>query len=163
MKIYFSSDVVARAISRKLGQCLQQNTGDSILYPTIFKDKIVENAEEPFFLVLVIDVAQKPDRKYYYWRTYQMKVQYFLDDDNQERITELRVMGERLMGILDEIDIEYQKDGDRLLTRPARARKLHYQITENVLNFFCTYKIKVRQDIDAVIKMQILDIQRMED
>ena len=87
-----------------------------------------------------------------------MKVQYYISEQVTTRITDLRKMGERLFGILDAIDLEYKQENNRIYTRPLRAYKLNYQITENVLNFFCTYKVKVQQDVEPNTKMRILDI-----
>ena len=56
----------------------------------------------------------------------------------------------------------YKKENGIYYTRPLKCKKLHYQITENVLNFFCNYKVRVRQELKPNTKMNVLDV-RMED
>ena len=158
MKSYFSEDLIKQAIARKLKECLAITSGSHITYPVVFADKIMQGAIEPFFLILVIDVSQDRGLQTKFWRNYQMKVQYYISEQVTTRITDLRKMGERLFGILDTIDLEYKQENNRIYTRPLRAYKLNYQITENVLNFFCTYKVKVQQDVEPNTKMRILDI-----
>lgn len=158
MKSYFSEDLIKQAIARKLKECLAITSGSDVTYPVVFADKIVQGAIEPFFLILVIDVSQDKGLQTKFWRNYQMKVQYYISEQVTTRITDLRKMGERLFGILDTIDLEYKQENNRIYTRPLRAYKLNYQITENVLNFFCTYKVKVQQDVEPNTKMRILDI-----
>lgn len=158
MKSYFSEDLIKQAIARKLKECLAITSGSDVTYPVVFADKIMQGAIEPFFLILVIDVSQDKGLQTKFWRNYQMKVQYYISEQVTTRITDLRKMGERLFGILDTIDLEYKQENNRIYTRPLRAYKLNYQITENVLNFFCTYKVKVQQDVEPNTKMRILDI-----
>lgn len=158
MKSYFSEDLIKQAIARKLKECLAITSGSDVTYPVVFADKIMQGAIEPFFLILVIDVSQDKGLQTKFWRNYQMKVQYYMSEQVTTRITDLRKMGERLFGILDAIDLEYKQENNRIYTRPLRAYKLNYQITENVLNFFCTYKVKVQQDVEPNTKMRILDI-----
>lgn len=158
MKSYFSEDLIKQAIARKLKECLAITSGSDVTYPVVFADKIMQGAIEPFFLILVIDVSQNKGLQTKFWRNYQMKVQYYISEQVTTRITDLRKMGERLFGILDAIDLEYKQENNRIYTRPLRAYKLNYQITENVLNFFCTYKVKVQQDVEPNTKMRILDI-----
>lgn len=158
MKSYFSEDLIKQAIARKLKECLVITSGSDVTYPVVFADKIMQGAIEPFFLILVIDVSQDKGLQTKFWRNYQMKVQYYISEQVTTRITDLRKMGERLFGILDTIDLEYKQENNRIYTRPLRAYKLNYQITENVLNFFCTYKVKVQQDVEPNTKMRILDI-----
>lgn len=158
MKSYFSEDLIKQAIARKLKECLAITSGSDVTYPVVFADKIMQGAIEPFFLILVIDVSQDKGLQTKFWRNYQMKVQYHISEQVTTRITDLRKMGERLFGILDAIDLEYKQENNRIYTRPLRAYKLNYQITENVLNFFCTYKVKVQQDVEPNTKMRILDI-----
>lgn len=158
MKSYFSEDLIKQAIARKLKECLAITSGSDVTYPVVFADKIMQGAIEPFFLILVIDVSQDKGLQTKFWRNYQMKVQYYISEQVTTRITDLRKMGERLFGILDTIDLEYKQEDNRIYTRPLRAYKLNYQITENVLNFFCTYKVKVQQDVEPNTKMRILDI-----
>lgn len=158
MKSYFSEDLIKQAIARKLKECLAITSGSDITYPVVFADKIMQGAIEPFFLILVIDVSQDKGLQTKFWRNYQMKVQYYISEQVTTRITDLRKMGERLFGILDTIDLEYKQENNRIYTRPLRAYKLNYQITENVLNFFCTYKVRVQQDVEPNTKMRILDI-----
>lgn len=158
MKSYFSEDLIKQAIARKLKECLAITSGSDVTYPVVFADKIMQGAIEPFFLILVIDVSQDKGLQTKFWRNYQMKVQYYISEQVTTRITDLRKMGERLFGILDAIDLEYKQENNRIYTRPLRAYRLNYQITENVLNFFCTYKVKVQQDVEPNTKMRILDI-----
>lgn len=158
MKSYFSEDLIKQAIARKLKECLAITSGSDVTYPVVFADKIMQGAIKPFFLILVIDVSQDKGLQTKFWRNYQMKVQYYISEQVTTRITDLRKMGERLFGILDAIDLEYKQENNRIYTRPLRAYKLNYQITENVLNFFCTYKVKVQQDVEPNTKMRILDI-----
>ena len=158
MKSYFSEDLIKQAIARKLKECLAITSGSDVTYPVVFADKIMQGAVEPFFLILVIDVSQDKGLQTKFWRNYQMKVQYYISEQVTTRITDLRKMGERLFGILDTVDLEYKQENNRIYTRPLRAYKLNYQITENVLNFFCTYKVKVQQDVEPNTKMRILDI-----
>lgn len=158
MKSYFSEDLIKQAIARKLKECLAITSGSDVTYPVVFADKIMQGAIEPFFLILVIDVSQDKGLQTKFWRNYQMKVQYYISEQVTTRITDLRKMGERLFGILDTVDLEYKQENNRIYTRPLRAYKLNYQITENVLNFFCTYKVKVQQDVEPNTKMRILDI-----
>lgn len=158
MKSYFSEDLIKQAIARKLKECLAITSGSDVTYPVVFADKIMQGAIEPFFLILVIDVSQDKGLQTKFWRNYQMKVQYYISEQVTTRITDLRKMGERLFGILDAIDLEYKQENNRIYTRPLRAYKLNYQITENVLNFFCTYKVRVQQDVEPNTKMRILDI-----
>lgn len=135
MKSYFSEDLIKQAIARKLKECLAITSGSDVTYPVVFADKIIQGAIEPFFLILVIDVSQDKGLQTKFWRNYQMKVQYYISEQVTTRITDLRKMGERLFGILDAIDLEYKQENNRIYTRPLRAYKLNYQITENVLNF----------------------------
>lgn len=158
MKSYFSEDLIKQAIARKLKECLAITSGSDVTYPVVFADKIMQGAIEPFFLILVIDVSQDKGLQTKFWRNYQMKVQYYISEQVTTRITDLRKMGERLFGILDAIDLEYKQENNRIYTRPLRAYKLNYQITENALNFFCTYKVRVQQDVEPNTKMRILDI-----
>ena len=72
-------------------------------------------------------------------------------------------MAEKLFGILRIIDIPDKQDGDEVVTRKAKASKMNYQIIENVLQFFVNYKIKAKLILPEEPKMQVLEIQRMED
>lgn len=158
MKSYFSEDLIKKAIGNKLLEHAKQETESGIVVPLVFADKIYEGAVEPFFLIQVIDVSQYNDIRNTAWRIYQMKVQYYLPETDLSRITNLRKMGEKLLGILNIIDVEYAKEGSVSKTRPLKAKKNSYQITENVLNFFCVYKVKVYYELPENIKMRTLDI-----
>lgn len=162
MNVYFSEDLIKKAIAKKITECLTVTSGEDSVPPVIFADKIQEGAVEPFFLILVVDVSQTNDLGSRFWRLYQMKVLYYVDESDSDKITQLRVMGERLMGMLDKIDVDYKKENGIYYTRPLKCKKLHYQITENVLNFFCNYKVRVRQELKPNTKMNVLDV-RMED
>lgn len=69
----------------------------------------------------------------------------------------------KIVGILRMIDIPDKQDGDEVVTRKAKASKMNYQIIENVLQFFVNYKIKAKLILPEEPKMQVLEIQRMED
>lgn len=160
MKTYFSQDLIKKAIARKIRECLVEKTADGYIYPLIFADKIQQGAVEPFFVIEVIDIAQRNGMRNNYWRTYQMKIRYYEQEQNLSRITDLRVMGERFLGILDEIDVEYEKQDSKIYTRPLKAKKVDFQIIENVLVVFCTYKVKVYVEQEPATKMKILDIEQ---
>lgn len=86
-----------------------------------------------------------------------------LEESDYGRHSEYRDMAEKLFGILRMIDIPDKQDGDEVVTRKAKASKMNYQIIENVLQFFVNYKIKAKLILPEEPKMQVLEIQRMED
>lgn len=91
-----------------------------------------------------------------------MKVEYHLEETDYDRHSEYRDMGERLLGILRTIDLPDKYKGDKIITRLVKANKMSFQIVENVLQFFVNYKIKVKLILPDPVKMQELEINRLE-
>lgn len=163
MIIPIKGDFIISAMAKNIANRLKNDSIDPPIIPTIFKNKIMEGAVEPFFVLSVIDVTQENGMTASAWRTYRMKVEYYLEESDYGRHSEYRDMAEKLFGILRIIDIPDKQDGDEVVTRKAKASKMNYQIIENVLQFFVNYKIKAKLILPEEPKMQVLEIQRMED
>ena len=162
MIIPIKGDFIISAMATKMAQCLRNDTVDPPVIPTMYKNKIMEGAKEPYFLLSIIDMTQENGMTTSAWRVYRMKVEYHLEETDYDRHSEYRDMGERLLGILRTIDLPDKYEGDKIITRLVKANKMSFQIVENVLQFFVNYRIKVKLILPDPVKMQELEINRLE-
>lgn len=109
-----------------------------------YGEEIKQGLEPPAFFVKLLEPAHTQELNRRYVRELPFDVHYF-DDSNEKRL----IMAEQLTSVLASIQVN---------GRPIRGFSMTWQIIDDVLHFFVTYRMQVwlpRPDDPA---MQTLDV-----
>lgn len=134
------------------------------IYPTIYKEKIVQGMKKPCFFVWVMDVSQEKLMRNNYTRDYQMNIRYHPEDKDTKTYETLSDIGNKLLDKLTLIEVpifigRHDSGGEPVEDKKlVRGIQMSYEIKEDVLQFYVTYSIKAKQVVDEVPDMGTLEI-----
>jgi len=119
----------------------------------IYKEKIAQGAERPYFAIAQLDLDQQKLMKEKYNRLYQMKVSYYSNIGDLQQFKNLDEMGNELLELLRTIEVE---SGQPIITEvegfedvvtpqmyPVRGIQMSSKIVDDVLQFFVSYLVRV--------------------
>lgn len=140
------------------------DTPPSIVYPNIYKEKIVQGMKKPAFFIWVMEVSQEKKLGNNYERFYQMNIRYHPKEDDTTTYETLADIGNKLMEVLLTIDVPIDLGEKDLEGRPVeglkpvRGSQMDFTIQDDVLQFFVTYKIDIKLYQEKGPDMETLDI-----
>lgn len=152
-----TGDTIKSAIAIKLSKA----------YPAIpiYKEKIPQGTERPYFSIRQLDLAQDKISKEKYNRLYQEQISYYSNIDDLQLYTNLDTKGNELLELLKTINVGVGDDTTSAggLTQPAPlypvvARQANYKIVEDVLQVIISYPIKVYVKPEPSVLMGSLKI-----
>jgi len=161
-----TGESIKSAIALKLKSSFAITNGQPpiTIYPTIYKEKIVQGMKKPCFFIWVMDVSQEKLMRNNYTRDYQMNIRYHPEDKDTKTYETLSAIGNKLLDKLTLIEVpifigRYDSGGNPIEDKkPVRGMQMSYEITEDVLQFYVTYSIKAKQVIDEIPDMGTLEI-----
>ena len=161
-----TGESIKSAIALKLKSSFAITNGQPpiTIYPTIYKEKIVQGMKKPCFFVWVMDVSQEKLMRNNYERLYQMNIRYHPEEKDPKTYETLVGIGNKLLGYLTTINVpiflgRYDGEGNPIEdSKPITGRQMNYEIKEDVLQMFVTYKLKAKQALEAVPDMGTLEI-----
>ncbi|MGG4449650.1 phage tail terminator family protein [Brevibacillus porteri] len=116
-------------------------------FPNIdrFGEEIKEGLTPPCFFVKILAPTQTQELGRRYMREIPLDVHYF-DETNKGRIT----MAEQLTSLLETIQVN---------GKPIRGINVYWEIVDDVLHFFITYRMQVWRQKTIQPNMQSLDVE----
>lgn len=136
--VKIESETIKSAIAKMLANSFPDKT--------IYKNKVEQGMKRPCFFISQLNGMQEKESRNLYRRTYLMNIRYHKDNPTR---TELDEIGFELLGLLNEL-----KDED-LFVFGSDAK---YEIVDDVLQFFITYKVRVVKETDSLAIMNKLNI-----
>ena len=161
-----TGESIKSAISLKLRSRFAVTTGEPPItsYPTIYKEKIVQDMKKPSFFIWVMDVSQEKLMRNNYQRTYQMNIRYHPEEKDPQTYETLADIGNKLLDYLTTIDVpiflgRYDGQGNPIEdSKPVIGKQMNFEIKEEVLQMYVTYVVKAKQLMEEVPDMQELEI-----
>lgn len=161
-----TGESIKSAIALKIRSSFAVTTGEPpiTIYPTIYKEKVVQDMKKPCFFIWVMDVSQEKLMRNNYERLYQMNIRYHPEEKDPKTYETLADIGNKLLDYLTTIDVpiflgRYDGEGNPIEdSKPITGRQMNYEIKEDVLQMFVTYKLKAKQALEAVPDMEQLEI-----
>lgn len=161
-----TGETVKSAISLKIRSAFATTSGTPPVttYPTIYKEKVVQGMIRPCFFVWTMDVEQEKLMRNNYERVYQMNVRYHPEEKDPKTYETLADIGNKLLDYLTTINVpiflgRYDGQGNPIEdSKPVTGMQMSYEITEDVLQMFVTYKLKAKRALEAVPEMEQLEI-----
>lgn len=150
-----NGEIIKSAIALKIRQnvTLQDNTPYKI-----YKERVVQGFTKPSFFIWTLDVDQQKQMRNNFERHYQMSVRVHLKDNATKTYEQLSELGNKLLCVLSLIDVPILVDSNTLGTLPVTGTQMSFNIVDDVLQFFVTYKIRIKQKLAEHSKMQVLNI-----
>lgn len=130
---------ILNAVTKQLGITF----GNSYHY---YKESIEQNFTEPCFHVKAMLPTQRSRSPVLYDRTMPIVIHYFSDSKN-DKVTDCYDVGEKIVECL-----EYLPFMNTLL----RGEDLNYQLVDDVLQVFVTYKFITKRDTESSDCMETL-------
>ncbi|WP_099335732.1 phage tail terminator family protein [Clostridium cadaveris] len=118
-------------------------------YPevTVYKDKVKQGFKTPCFFVTCLNGEQNKVGRNKYNRDYLFNIRFHMKEPDR---VELLIKGEEIQELLQEI-----KNGNELL----RGKELKYEIVDDILQFFVSYKQGFVKVEDRGPLMENLDLK----
>lgn len=118
-------------------------------YPevTVYKDKVKQGFKTPCFFVTCLNGEQNKVGRNKYNRDYLFNIRFHMKEPDR---VELLIKGEEIQELLQEI-----KNGNELL----RGKELKYEIVDDILQFFVSYKQEFVKVEDRGPLMENLDLK----
>lgn len=123
---------------------LHSTFGDSYKY---YVENVEQNLKKPCFTIDTIIPLQRSKSPVLYDRTMPMVIHYFTEDKKDTK-TDCYAKAEQIVECLEYLPFE---------TTILRGENISWQIVDEVLQVFVTYKFTTAKVIDPVDKMAILD------
>lgn len=158
-----NGETIKSAIARKIVSSFKKTEGEVTYYPNVYKETILQDLKLPCFFIQILNVEQNKIMNNLYEQIYEMNVRYHVERENLKTYETLSAIGLKLFEYLSEIDVpifsgEYKKGKPKYIDLPVRTTSLDFKITDNVLQVYPTYVIRVK-DIDKNIDyMRSLEI-----
>lgn len=151
-----NGEIIKSAIALKIRQnvTLQDNTSYKI-----YKERVVQGFTKPSFFIWTLDVDQQKQMRNNFERHYQMNVRVHLKDDATKVYEQLSEIGNKLLCVLSTIDVPILVDDTTLGKLPVIGTQMSFNIVDDVLQFFVTYKVRIKQKLAEHAKMQVLNIK----
>lgn len=134
----------------------------------IYTEKTTQNFNMPAFFIWAIDVLFTPSgQKETYNVTYLMEIRYHIDSKTKSLYETLQKMGFKLFDDMRFVDIPTCANYDmnnpqnmREVIKSVRGSNIDYKINNGVLQFFVTYRFRIRELAEEIAKMQRLKINQ---
>lgn len=157
MSLEITGEIVKSAIAKKI---IAGFTSKEVK-PVVYKEQIKQGFKYPSFFIWEISKTQKKRMNLVYDRDYLMEIRYALEEDDTKAYEKLEEVGNKLMLLLDTIDIPIRiaKDetGNIEGVRMVRAKgNIETKKDENVLIVTVTYPITIKY-VSNGIKMKSLN------
>ncbi len=161
-----TGESIKSAIALKIRSSFAVTTGEPPItkYPTIYKEKVVQDMKKPCFFIWVMDVSQEKLMRNNYERLYQMNIRYHPEEKDPKTYETLADIGNKLLDYLTNINVpiflgRYDGEGNPIEdSKPVTGRQMNYEIKEDVLQMYVTYKVKAKQFMEEVPDMEQLEI-----
>jgi len=161
-----TGESIKSAIALKIRSSFAVTTGEPpiTIYPTIYKEKVVQDMKKPCFFIWVMDVSQEKLMRNNYERLYQMNIRYHPEEKDPKTYETLADIGNKLLDYLTNINVpiflgRYDGEGNPIEdSKPITGRQMNYEIKEDVLQMYVTYKVKAKQLMEEVPEMEQLEI-----
>ena len=143
---------IKSAISLKIRSSFAITSGEPpiTIYPTIYKEQMVQGMDKPSFFIWQMDVEQEKLMRNNYERVYQMNVRYHPEDNDLKRYQTLADIGNKLLEYLTQIEVpiflgRYDTEGEPIEDmKPIRGSQMSFKIVDDVLQVFVTYVVKMK-------------------
>lgn len=160
-----SGESIKSAIARKINNKFKVTSGSplSTEYPTVYKEKIVQNMKKPCFFVWQMNVSQEKQMRNNYWLVFEMNVRYHPVENDVDQYRTLASVGTKLLSDLSSIDVPISEGGE-IRTRPVVGKQMNFRIEDGVLQLFVTYNIKVKMHSEeaGVLMQELLITEQNE-
>lgn len=117
----------------------------------IYSETIKQGLKEPCFFILPLNPSESPLLGVRAVRTIPLDVHYFPPEKGPKNKT-MGIVASKLYGVLKRVKL---LNGDLL-----NGFDLNYEIVDDVLHFFVTFKVVVKYPVDAVDNIESLEIQQ---
>lgn len=157
-----TGESIKSAISLKIKSRFAQTSGEPpiSIYPTIYKEKVVQGMEKPCFFIWVVDVTQDKIARGLYTIEYQMNIRYHGQDDDPNAYSTLSDIGHKLLEALVSIDVPILVAEGVEGTKPVYGKQMDFKIVEDVLQVFVTYSIRAREKSAEATNMNLLTLNQ---
>ena len=135
-------------------------TPPTTVYPTIYKEKIIQGMSKPCFFIWVMEVDSEKRMNNNYDLTFQMNVRYHPADDDEAAYETLMGIGLKLTEVLSLVDMPISVNGTAV-NKKVKGTQTSYNITDGVLQFYTTYKLKAFVPQEAAPAMGELTINNI--
>lgn len=157
---------IKSAVSLKIKSGFSITSGEPpvTIYPTIYKEQIVQGMAKPSFFIWQMDVEQEKLMRNNYERVYQMNVRYHPEDNDLKRYQTLAIIGNKLLEYLTQVEVpiflgRYDNKREPIEDmKPIRGSQMSFKIVDDVLQVFVTYVVKMKMVEAALPFMETLDI-----
>lgn len=147
-----TGESIKSAIALKIRSAFAKTEGDPpiTLYPTIYKEEVVQNMILPSFFIWTMEVDQTQVQKNVYERMYQMNIRYHPIEEDLRLYENLESIALKLSESLTSIEVpifagSLNEEGQPIEDKkPVVGRSISHKITDGVLQFFVTYTIRGR-------------------
>lgn len=147
-----TGESIKSAIALKIKSSFAVTTGEPpiTIYPTIYKEKVVQDMKKPCFFVWVMDVSQEKLMRNNYTRDYQMNIRYHPEEKDPITYEVLADAGNKLLEHLARLQVpifagRLDLEGEQVEEmRPVFGKQMSFIITDDVLQVFVTYVIKMK-------------------
>lgn len=135
-------ETVKSAIALKIRSAFAVTSGTPpvTIYPTIYKEKVVQGMTKPCFFVWTMDVTPLKRMNNRYEFTHQMNVRYEPADTDETPYETCMSVALALTEALDTIDVPIAINGVET-EKQVRGKELSFNITDGVLQFFVSYTL----------------------
>lgn len=145
-----TGESIKSAIALKIRASFAETKGEPpiTIYPTIYKEQVVQNMELPSFFIWTMDVDQSSVQKNTFERLYQMNVRYHPLDDDLSKYENLEAIALKLSEALSYIEVPifagaYDLQGQPIEEKkPVKGKSISHKITDDVLQFYVNYSIR---------------------
>jgi len=126
---------------------LNQTFGDKY---NIYTETVKQGFKEPCFFIMVLNSEETPMMGTRYFREYSLDIHYFPRNRNDKN-DEIIEVAEKLFDALEYVTID---NGNKI-----RGLKRNYEIVDDVLHFFITYKVFIRKIDTLTDNMENLQVK----
>lgn len=147
-----TGEMIKSAIALKIKETFKaaDTPASNFVYPTIYKEKIVQNMVKPSFFIWVVDVNQTKMMRNNFTREYQMNIRYHPEEKDPITYEVLADVGNKLLEHLAKLQVpifagRLDSDGEQVEEmRPVFGKQMSFIITDDVLQVFVTYAVKMK-------------------
>lgn len=151
-----TGETIKSAMALKIKQNITLDDGSSI---RIYKETTRQGLIKPCFFIWTLDVDQTKLMNNNYLRVYQMNVRFHAQDDIDNLYEKLCELGDKLLYVLSKIYVPIRVDEQTVVDKPVIGKQMSFSVVEDVLQVYVTYTIKVKEALDKMPEMRVLDIK----
>ena len=164
-----TGESIKSAISLKLRSSFASTGGTPpiTIYPTIYKEQVIQGFKKPSFFIWAIDVSQEQLLGNNYERLYQMNIRYHPEEKDLKTYETLAKIGNQILEALNYIDVTIdlgRKDasGNPIEdTKAVKGKQMSFQIIDDILQVYVNYLIKGKFKEAEKPQMQDLTINEI--